>query len=277
MASTPDTLPLIGPSDMQVVERVLDMSSGYVLDFNNRTFDDFIAHEVGVDATAPRYSEDGNSKAKRLRRILHSLPAAQQAKLLRAFLKYRDSPARPGPVGLLDDEWRDAYNGIIVALDSQIAVADKKHASSAWTGRRTIKEQVSIVRELAPVALRELDVLANLVESKRYNDPVTADAIACLRELHSQLGELLTAVDDGRLTRETVEAIERNKQKLVHYIHGGAKLMVVAPAMTLGIMHLLSWLSGVPVDSTLVSSVFGTIVAADALKSLGKTSTLAGQ
>src|SRR3546814_7020185 len=59
--------------------------------------------------------------------------------------------------------------------------------------------------------------------------------------------------------------------KLVHYVHGGAKLMVVAPAMTLGIMHLLSWLSGVPVDSTMVSSVFGTIVAADTLKSLGKT------
>src|SRR3546814_7094824 len=82
------------------------MRSGYVLDLDNREFDDFIAHEVGIDATAPRYSTDGNSKAKRLRRILHSLPAAQQAKLLRAFLEYRDSPARPETVGLLDDEWR---------------------------------------------------------------------------------------------------------------------------------------------------------------------------
>ena len=52
MASTPDPIPLIGPSDMQVVERVLDMRSGYVLDLNNREFDDFIAHEVGIDATA---------------------------------------------------------------------------------------------------------------------------------------------------------------------------------------------------------------------------------
>src|SRR3546814_9804892 len=82
MASTPDPIPLIGPSDMQVVERVLDMRSGYVLDLNNREFDVFIAHEVGIDATAPRYSTDGNSKAKRLRRIPHSLHAAQQAKLL---------------------------------------------------------------------------------------------------------------------------------------------------------------------------------------------------
>src|SRR3546814_12991194 len=93
---------------------------------------------------------DGNSKAKRLRRILHSLPAAQQAKLLRAFLEYRDSPARPETVGLLDDEWRVAYNRIIAALDEQIAVADKKHSSSAWTGRseerRVGKECVSTCR-----------------------------------------------------------------------------------------------------------------------------------
>lgn len=275
MASAPDPVPLIGPSDMQIVERVLEMSSGYVLDFNNRGFDDFVAHEVGVDATAPRYAIDGGSKARRLRRILHSLPAAQQAKLLRAFLKYRDSPARSAQVTLLDDEWRESYNGIIEALDQQIETADKKHASSAWTGRRTIREQVVIVRELAPVALRELDGLADLVESRRYNDPITADAIACLRELHGQLGELLTAVDEGRLTRDAVEAIERNKQRLAHLVEEGAKLTIVAPAMTFGIMHLLSWLSGVPVDSTLASSVFATIVGADALKSIGKSSSIA--
>src|SRR3546814_18585584 len=146
---------------------------------------------------------------------------------------YRDSPARPETVGLLDDEWRVAYNRISASLDEQIAVADKKHSSSAWTGRRTIKEQVIIVRELAPVALRELDELASLIESKRFNDQITADAVQCLRELHRQLGELLTAVDDGKLTREAVEAIERNNQKLVHYVHGGAKLQVVAPALPL--------------------------------------------
>src|SRR3546814_13858777 len=77
-----------------------------------------------------------------------------------------------------------------------------------------------------------------------------------------------------RISDWSSDVCSSDLQKLVHYVHGGAKLMVVAPAMTLGIMHLLSWLSGVPVDSTMVSSVFGTIVAADALKSLGKTSTL---
>ena len=111
MTTKPETEALISPSEMQVVERVLDMKGGYVLDLSDRTFDEFIAHEVGIDATAPRYSIDGGSKARRLRRILPSLPASQQARLLRAFLKHRDSPAHTKSDVPLDDEWRHAYEG----------------------------------------------------------------------------------------------------------------------------------------------------------------------
>lgn len=78
MASPPDPQPLISRSDMQVVGRVLDIRSGYVLDFSDRTFDEFLAFEVGVYATAPRFSEDGGSKA-RLRRILPSLFALAES------------------------------------------------------------------------------------------------------------------------------------------------------------------------------------------------------
>jgi hypothetical protein len=275
MATAPDPKPLISPADMQVVERVLNMSTGYVLDFSDRTFDGFVAHEIGIDATAPRYSVDGGSKAKRLRRILHSLTGGQQAKLLRAFLKYRDSPARGGGVDLLDDEWRRSYDEIIRGLEQQVTNADNTYAASSWTGRRTIREQVAIVRGVAPVALREIDELASIVESKRFNDPITADAVECLRELHEQLGELIAAIDRGSMTRQAVEAIEGNRQRLAHYIREGAKLTVVAPAMTFGVMHVLAWITGVPIDSTLVSTVFGAIVGADALKSFNKKSSLA--
>lgn len=275
MAYAPDPKPLISSADMKVVERVLNMNTGYVLDFSDRTFDEFIAHEIGVDATAPRYSADGGSKAKRLRRILHSLAGGQQAKLLRAFLKYRDSPAREGAVDRLDDEWRRSYEDIIRGLERQVTEADNTYAASSWTGRRTLREQVAIVRGLAPVAFREVDELASIIESKRFNDPITADAVQCLRELHQQLGELISAIDRGSLTREAVEAIEANREKLVRYIGEGAKLTLIAPTMTFGIMHVLAWITGVPIDSTLVSTVFGTIVGADALRSFDKKSSLA--
>jgi hypothetical protein len=275
MTTASDPKPLISAANMRVVEHVLNMGSGYVLDFSDRTFDQFIAHEIGIDATAPRYSIDGGSKAKRLRRILHSLAGGQQAKLLRALLKYRDSPGRGGIADLLDDEWRTSYEAIIQSLERGVAEADNTYAASSWTGRRTIGEQVAIVRGIAPVALGELDTLASIVESKRFNDPVTADAVQCLRELHGQLGELIAAIDRGSMTRQAVEAIEGNRQRLLHLIGEGAKLTLVAPTMTFGIMHILAWITGVPIDSTLVSTVFGTIVGADALRSFSKKSSLA--
>lgn len=275
MAATVDPKPLISPGDMQVIEHVLGMSGGYVLDFSDRTFDQFIAYELGVDATAPRYSVDGSSKAKRFRRILHSLSGGQQAKLLLALMKYRDSPARNGRVDPLDERWRRSYDEIIRRLEQRVADADVTYAASSWTGRRTIREQVAIIRGVAPIALGEIDQLASLVESKRFNDPITLDAIECLRELHAQLGELIAAIDRGSMTRQAVEAIERNRQRLVHYIGEGAKLAVVAPTMTFGVMHILAWITGVPIDTTLVSTVFGTIVGADALKSFNKKSSLA--
>jgi hypothetical protein len=275
MAATPDPKPLISPSDMRTVERVLNMGGGYVLDFSDRTFDQFVAHEVSIDATAPRFSVNGKSKAKRLRTILHSLAAGQQAMLLRALLKHRDSPACSASVDLLDEEWRHSYDEIIRRLERQVADADNIYAASSWTGRRTIREQVAIVRGVAPLALSEIDQLASIVESKRFNDPVTAEAVQCLRELHGQLGELIAAIDRGSMTRQAVEAIEANRQKLAHYVREGAKLAVVAPTMTFGVIHILAWITGVPVDSTLVSAVFGAIVGADALKAFNKKSTLA--
>lgn len=77
------------------------------------------------------------------------------------------------------------------------------------------------------------------------------------------------------MTRQAVEAIEKNRQRLTNYMAEGAKLAVVAPTMTFGVMHILAWITGVPIDSTMVSTVFGTIVGADALKSFNKKSSLA--
>jgi hypothetical protein len=127
------------------------------------------------------------------------------------------------------------------------------------------REQIAVVRGLVPLASAEIETLANLVEENRFNDPITAEAVACLRDLHAQLGELLAAVDRGSMTREAVAAIEANRILLVDKIREGAKLSVVAPAMTLGLVHLLSLLTGVAVDSTMVAGVFGTVVAADVL------------
>lgn len=54
-------------SERQNLENAFGMSSGYVLNFSDRTFNDFVQDAVGVDIYSGRYSASGTSKAKILR------------------------------------------------------------------------------------------------------------------------------------------------------------------------------------------------------------------
>lgn len=49
------------------LEDLLGMESGYVLDFSDRTFDEFFRETVGMNIYADKYALVGGSKAKRLR------------------------------------------------------------------------------------------------------------------------------------------------------------------------------------------------------------------
>lgn len=75
--------------DMSLVDEVLIMHQGFVLDFSDATFNDFVRRRFGIDANAPTYTVDGTSKAKRLRALLRSLVPGAQAEVLRAFWEHR--------------------------------------------------------------------------------------------------------------------------------------------------------------------------------------------
>lgn len=53
--------------DKKKLEKILEMSGGYVLDFTNRTFQEFIFEHSNIDIYHDKYSYIGNSKGKRLR------------------------------------------------------------------------------------------------------------------------------------------------------------------------------------------------------------------
>jgi len=70
------------------LERLLEMASGYVLDFSNRTFQEFVLGSVGVDIYDSKYDHASGSKANRLRAFWSTEPNHLVAKLLADLLEY---------------------------------------------------------------------------------------------------------------------------------------------------------------------------------------------
>jgi hypothetical protein len=79
----------IRPAEFRIIDRVLGMEQGYVLDFSNRSFAEFFDAEMGVDIDAQNWRGRGPSKANRLRAYLQITNDANAVKLLRALDEYR--------------------------------------------------------------------------------------------------------------------------------------------------------------------------------------------
>jgi hypothetical protein len=85
--------------DFLVIDEAFDMGSGWVLDFSDRTFAHFFADELNVDIDDPRYSQEGTSKAKRLRYYLRTVDTPSAVRALKVLWEYRTRlrEARPTP------------------------------------------------------------------------------------------------------------------------------------------------------------------------------------
>jgi len=70
------------------LEKLLEMSSGYVLDFSNRTFQEFVFDSVGKDIDDPKYARASGSKANRLRAFWEKEPNHLVGKLLQNLLEH---------------------------------------------------------------------------------------------------------------------------------------------------------------------------------------------
>lgn len=78
------------------LERVLGMGGGYVLNFSNRTFDEFFREVVGVDIYDERFDRGSGSKANRMRAFWDVATDNQIAILLEGLIEaweiYNDGP-----------------------------------------------------------------------------------------------------------------------------------------------------------------------------------------
>jgi len=76
---------------MRFLDSIFDMGGGYVLDFSNRTMDEFFMEELEIDISHEMFSKDGTSKARRVRCLLQNADHSTVARVLEALWKYRQS------------------------------------------------------------------------------------------------------------------------------------------------------------------------------------------
>jgi hypothetical protein len=70
------------------IEKLFDMPTGYVMDFSNRTFEEFIYDSVKVNIYSEKYFYDSGSKANRLRAFIKEEPSYKVGQLISALLDY---------------------------------------------------------------------------------------------------------------------------------------------------------------------------------------------
>jgi hypothetical protein len=75
-------------SEKRAIETLLRMEGGYVLDFSDRTFRDFVVDSSGLDIYDEEHSSGGTSKAKRLRTFWRLHPNGVVGRLLADLFEY---------------------------------------------------------------------------------------------------------------------------------------------------------------------------------------------
>ena len=90
--------------EKSTIENFLGMKSGYVMDFSDRTFKEFVGEATGCDISSEKYNNASNSKANRLRAFCKIETNYVFGKLLSAFCEYWLSKVHTGEVNYLNEE-----------------------------------------------------------------------------------------------------------------------------------------------------------------------------
>lgn len=83
------------------LETLLEMGGGYVLDFSNRTFEEFVADSVGLGIYEEKYEYGSGSKANRLRGFIKVETDAIVGKLIRDLVEYAKYIRKDSDQGLV--------------------------------------------------------------------------------------------------------------------------------------------------------------------------------
>lgn len=124
-----------------LIEKLFKMSEGYVMDFSNKTFEEFIYDSIRVNIYDDKYLYSSGSKANRLRGFFSLEQSSKVGKLLTALLDYWHTKAIAGEYGFNFEKDEDIY-----------------------------KECLKIVRKLnEDVIIEEIDVIKEIEDDRDFS------------------------------------------------------------------------------------------------------------
>jgi hypothetical protein len=148
------------------LEKLFEMNGGYVMDFSNRTFSEFIFEETRIEIYDDKYCTYGDSKAKRLRAFWDLESNYRVGKVTKAML----------------DKWRDekVIYGREISSQEQVLWDDCEKISRKLL-EDSIIEEIDVIKEIDDD--RDITMLSKSIkESISKNQPEEA-----LDRLHTYL------------------------------------------------------------------------------------------
>jgi hypothetical protein len=188
------------------LERLFGMGSGYVLDFSNRTFDEFILDSTGKSIYDSKYDYASGSKANRLRAFLDVESNHVVAKLLGDLLQYvTELGVQPDQVQLLEScrraVQRLAQHSPVPEIEAiSPNTAEKDFATLAKSVREAIEknEPESGLDRLHTFVVKYMRVFCQKHGVKTERD----------KPLHSLVGEYVKRLKEkGHIESEMTERI----------------------------------------------------------------------
>ena len=209
------------------LERGLEMSSGYVLNFSNRTFDEFFLDVLNIDIYDDKYAYASGSKANRMRAFWDNEPNHVVAQVLEALAKDWSEYAGHNAKSASED-----YFKIVARLKSSAPVPDfgSIRPNAEEKGFEALAKAVreSIDKNEPEAGLDRLHTFLvkyfrNLC--KRHGITVSKD-----KPLHSLVGEYIKVIKSKgfiesditeRILKSTISVMEafnkvRNDQSFAH-------------------------------------------------------------
>lgn len=141
---------------MELIDALFGMSSGYVLDFSDRTFAEFFRSELGINIDGPGYSTEGTSKAKRLRYLLRTSEPRVVVQTLLALWEYRETKRRRAGAAEQFPDAKNEFDALIERLGGERPAApEQTRAAQADlkidpSRAKTLRDGLIRISHLAP-------------------------------------------------------------------------------------------------------------------------------